>query len=127
MGLGVSATSCQVKGMHVTKTGVVAPYNWSLMKKSEADHMAATGPGYTFEATTVGGDETIVPVKALNAYQWIQIARAAADAFKGWSGDKAATESAKINSAADIEKAKIAADLEKATFVPEPVVPAPAP
>jgi hypothetical protein len=114
-------TACQIKGMYATKTGQVLPLNASFMKKSELDRQAVAvdGPqGYKYYAETVKGDETVIPQKAISAWQWTQIAKTLSDAFSGWDKNNAAVEIAKDSNATKVASEQIAADVTKSTFVP---------
>ena len=118
--LGVT-TACQIKGMYASKSGQLLPINASLMKKSELDRQAVAveGPqGYKYYAETVKGDETVIPQKAISAWQWTQIARTLSDAFKGWDNNQTSVDIAKDANATRVASEQIQADVTKATFVP---------
>jgi hypothetical protein len=110
--------SCQIKGMYTAKGGAAMPFNASLMKKSTDDVQYVKSPEYTYFAQTVGGDETIVPSKAISWWGWAKIASSAASAFGDWSADKAAVDSLKSSNATTLGVEQLKADVAIKTFVP---------
>lgn len=121
VGLLGMTTSCQIKGMYANKTGQVLPLNVTIMKKSDLDRQAVDvgGPqGYKYIAETIKGDETVIPNKAISAWQWTQLAKSFADAFKGWDNNQTSVNLAKDSNATKIASEKIQADVTKSTFVP---------
>lgn len=114
LALVTSVVSCQVKGMYASaKTGgIPVPYNISVMKKSDKDVQAATGPGYTYYSETVNGDETIVPKSAIRWWGMAKVADAMASTAKAASDNLRVTDVTKSNNATAEGIAKINADKE---------------
>ena len=98
--------------------GIPVPYNISLLKKSQRDIQQATGPGYTYYAETVGGDETEVAKSAIKWWGYSKIASALSGASKAASADKAKVDmNASNNATAEAINASNNATTV-ATFVP---------
>lgn len=104
--------------MYVSKSnaGTPMPFNASLMKKSADDIQMVEGPGYRYYARTVGGDETVVPNKAISAWMWNQITKNVIDGFKSWDTNQTTVKLGE--QATSVQQAEIQAGVD--TFVPPP-------